>query len=134
MRGVDFSMSRVWGRLEPRSGDRVEFRVVDASLARALYHGIPAARLLARSRPVAGDADARATWDARMRALLGPSYDRVEKAMARHARVALDEGLLTASEGTVAVLAWAVACAPETDASLAELAPAAGVPSSCDES
>jgi hypothetical protein len=112
----------------------VEFRVVDASLARALYHGIPAARLLARSRPVAGDADARATWDARMRALLGPSYDRVEKAMARHARVALDEGLLTANEGTVAVLAWAVACAPENDASLAELAPAAGEPSSCDES
>ena len=46
-------MSRRWGRLEPRSGDRLEFRVVDASLARALYDGIPAARLLARARPIA---------------------------------------------------------------------------------
>ena len=48
--------------------------------------------------------------------------------------MALDEGLLRANEGTVAVLAWAVASAPDTDASLAEIAPAAGEPSPCDES
>jgi hypothetical protein len=125
-------MSRIWGRLEPRSGDRVEFRVIDASLARALYHGIPAARLLARTRPLDSDGDAQIAWDVRMHALLGSSYDRVSRAMARHARVALDEGPLRANEGTVAVLAWAVACAPETDASLVEIAPAAGDGSACD--
>ncbi len=123
-------MSRRWGRLEPRSGDRLELRVVDDSLARALFHGIPAARLLARARLSGGDAEA---WDARLRSLLGASTERVKRAMARHARVALDEAPLRASESTVAVLAWAVASAPETDASLAELAPGAGEPSLCDE-
>jgi hypothetical protein len=126
-------MSRIWGRLEPKSGDRVEFRVVDASLARALYQGIPAARLLARTRPLANDDDAQIAWDSRMRALLGGTYDRVHRAMARHARVAMDEGVLRAGEGTVAVLAWAVACAPETDASLVEIAPAAGEAACCEE-
>jgi hypothetical protein len=127
-------MSRRWGRLEPRSGDRLEFRVVDASLARALYDGIPAARLLARARPGPDDAEAGAVWDERLRKLLGTSHEGVKRAMARHARVARGEGLLRASEATVAVLAWAVASAPETDASLAEIAPAAGEPSPCDES
>jgi hypothetical protein len=126
-------MSRRWGRLAPRSGDRLEFRVVDASLARALYHGIPAARLLARTRPVPDDGDAAPAWDATLSALLGASYEDVRRATSRHSRVALDEGPLRASESTVAVLAWAVACAPDTDASLAELAPAAGEPSLCDE-
>ncbi len=125
-------MSRIWGRLEPRSGDRVEFRVIDASLARAFYQGIPAARLLARARPLVGEGDSRSSWDAHMRALLGTRYEPVQRATARHARVALDEGPLRASDGTVAVLAWAVACAPDTDASLVEIAPAAGEPSSCD--
>jgi hypothetical protein len=125
-------MSRRWGRLEPKSGDRLELRVVDESLARALYQGIPAARLLARTRPSADDAEAVAAWERHLHALLGPSYDRVRRALARHARVALDERALPASETTVAVLAWAVACAPETDASLAELAPAAGEASTCD--
>jgi hypothetical protein len=126
-------MSRTWGRLEPRSGDRLEFRVVDASLARALYDGIPAARLLARACPSPDDREATAASDARLRALLGSSYERVKRAKARHARVALDEGLLRANEATIAVLAWAVASAPDTDASLAEIAPAAGEPSPCDE-
>ena len=127
-------MSRRWGRLEPRSGDRLEFRVVDASLARALYDGIPAARLLARARPLREDGEAASAWDARLAALLGSSYERVKRATARHARVALDEGPLLANEATVAVLAWAIACAPDTDGSLAEIAPAAGEPSRCDES
>jgi hypothetical protein len=126
-------MSRTWGRLEPRQGDRVEFRVVDASLARALYDGIPAARLLARSRPGPLDGEAAMVWEARLQVLLGSSYDRVKRATARHERVARDEGPLRANEATVAVLAWAVASGPETDASLAEIAPAAGEPSLCDE-
>jgi hypothetical protein len=125
-------MSRRWGRLVPRSGDRLELRVVDAPLARALYHGIPAARLLARARPAQDDGDAAASWEAHLRTLLGGSYERVKRAKARHDRVALDEGPLRASEATLAVLAWAVACAPETDASLAEIAPAAGEMPSCD--
>jgi hypothetical protein len=107
--------------------------VVDASLARALYDGIPAARLLARACPSPDDREATSAWDAHLRALLGSSYERVKRAKARHARVALDEGLLRANEATVAVLAWAVASAPDTDASLAEIAPAAGEPSPCDE-
>jgi hypothetical protein len=126
-------MSRRWGRLEPRSGDRLEFRVVDASLARALYDGIPAARLLARTRPAPEDGEAASAWDSRLGSLLGSSFEGVNRAKARHARVALDEGHLRANEATVAVLAWAVACAPDTDASLAEIAPGAGEPSPCDE-
>jgi hypothetical protein len=127
-------MSRRWGRLAPRSGDRLEFRVVDASLARALYDGIPAARLLARARPIAGEGEeAAAAWDAHLRALLGDAYKPVKRAMARHARVAAGEGPLRASEATVAVLAWAVASAPETDGSLAEIAPGAGEASRCDD-
>jgi hypothetical protein len=118
--------------LEPRPGDRLEFRVVDASLARALYDGIPAARLLARSRPGPADGEAVRVWEARLQAWLGSSYERVKRATARHERVARDEGPLHANEATVAVLAWAVACAPDTDASLAEIAPAAGEPSLCD--
>jgi hypothetical protein len=125
-------MSRRWGRLEPKLGDRLELRVVDESLARALYQGIPAARLLARTRPAADGADGVAAWERHLRVLLGPSFERVQRALARHARVALDERALPASDATIAVLAWAVACAPETDASLAEIAPAAGEPSPCD--
>ena len=33
-----------------RPGDQLELRVIDLSLARAFYEGIPAARLLARIR------------------------------------------------------------------------------------
>ncbi len=121
-------------RLELRVGDRVEFLVVDSSLARAFFHGIPAARLLARARPAGGHADADATWDAHLRKLLGesPTYDAVKRAAARHARVALDEGPLEASEATIAVLVWAVASQPDEDASLAEIATPAGEPSACD--
>jgi hypothetical protein len=118
--------------LDPKSGDRIELRVVDASLARALFHGIPAARLLARARPAATDTASVVAWDAHLRSLLGMTHERVRRAMARHARVAIDEGPLVASEQTVAVLAWAVASAPETDASLAEIAPGAGEASVCD--
>jgi hypothetical protein len=115
--------------LKPKAGDRVEFRAVDASLARALFHGIPAARLLARARLATDQRDHAAGWDGRMRKLLRaetPAYERVRRAVARHGRVALDEGPLQASDATVAVLIWAVARDPEADASLAELAPAGG--------
>jgi hypothetical protein len=125
-------MSRRWGRLEPKLGDRLELRVVDESLARALYQGIPAVRLLARTRPGADDREAVKAWEGHLEALLGPNHDRVRRALARHARVAQDERPLPASEATIAVLAWAVASAPDADGSLAEIAPASGEPSTCD--
>jgi len=125
-----------WAGLEPKAGDRVELCIVDASLARALFHGIPAARLLARARLAAEERDGGAAWEARLRRLLGSSssaFDGAKRAIARHTRVAVDEGPLVASERTIAVLAWAVACDRDAGASLAEIAPPAGDPSSCDE-
>src|SRR5580700_5308030 len=118
-------------RLEEKAADRIEFLVVDSSLARAFFHGIPAARLLARAMR-AGTGD---TADGQLGTLLrpdSPAYDAVRRAVARHARVAQDEGTLQASESAIAVLVWAVASAPETDASLSEIAPPAGEASACD--
>jgi len=129
-------VGRPWAGLEPRAGDRVELRVVDAPLARALFHGIPAARLLARARLASDERDAGARWDERMRMLLSagsPAYDGVGRAVARHARVAVDEGPLDATDATIAVLVWAVACDPDADGSLAEIAPTAGHIASCHE-
>lgn len=117
---------RGWAGLEPKVGDRVELRVVDAQLAVALYEGIPAARLLARVR-LAGVAQG-APWEERLAALVKPGstdHERVRRAMQRHARVALDEGPTPASDPTLAVLVWAVASdsvEPGRDASLAEIA------------
>ncbi len=121
--------------LSPRVGDRVDLLVVDASLASALFHGIPAARLLAHARLGRDGAD-DAEWEARMAALLGQgsrTHDRVRRAVARHSRVAIDERpIKAASDATVAVLVWAVACDPEGDSSLAEIAPPAGERSACE--
>jgi hypothetical protein len=121
---------RRWAGLEPRVGDRVELRVVDASLATAFYAGIPAARLMARAK-VALDADPRGSpWDERMVALLGAGsrdFERVRRAAARHFRAATSEGPLPAADdATLALLALAVASDvgdPGRDASLAEIAP-----------
>jgi hypothetical protein len=118
--------------LEPKLGDRLELRVVDESLARALYQGIPAARLLARTRPAAEGADAVRSWEGHLKTLLGPTHERARRALARHARVAEGERPLPADDATIAVLSWAVASAQDADASLAEVAPAAGDPSTCD--
>jgi hypothetical protein len=129
-------VGRNWAGLEPKAGDRVELRVVDESLARALFDGIPAARLLARARLASDERDGGAAWDERMRNFLNtgsPSHEGVKRAVARHARVAFDEGPLDATDATIAVLAWAIACDPEADASLAEIAPTAGEVASCPE-
>jgi hypothetical protein len=123
------------GELSPKVGDRIDLLVVDASLASALFHGIPAARLLAHAR-LGRDGGDDAGWESRMAALLGAGsriHDRVRRAVGRHSRVAVDERPIKApSEATVAVLVWAVACDPEGDSSLAEIAPAAGEHSACD--
>jgi hypothetical protein len=119
---------RRWAGLEPKVGDRVELRVVDASLAHAFFEGIPAARLLARVK-LAVDVDPEGSpWDERMSALLGAGsteYERVRRAVARQARVAPNEGPLPASDATLAVLVLGVArdgVEPGRDASLSEIA------------
>jgi hypothetical protein len=121
--------------LKPKPGDRVELRVVDAPLARALFHGIPAARLLARVRLAHDEREDGDAWDARLDHLLRrgtTAYDQVKRSVARHARVAFDEGPLQGDDATIAVLVWAVACEDGSGQSLAEIAPAAGLPPRCD--
>jgi hypothetical protein len=122
-------------RLEEKAGDRIEFLVVDSSLARAFFHGIPAARLLARAMGTTGRERADASPEGVLGTFLTPGSavgESVRKAVARHARVAQDEGALQASESTIAVLVWAVASAPEPDASLSEIARPPGEASACD--
>jgi hypothetical protein len=129
------SIGAGFARLEERSGDRIEFLVVDSSLARAFFHGIPAARLLARAAHMTAAGAAGDGHEALLRTLLRPDstlFDAVRRAVARHARVAQGEGALQASESTIAVLVWAIASAPDADASLSEIAPPAGEPSRCD--
>src|SRR5580700_8043006 len=86
-----------------RPGDGVELRVVDLSLARAFFAGIPAARLLARMRLASDERDlaasplrksATSSWDALLARLLADSpaaSERVKRAIAKHARAAFDE-------------------------------------------
>jgi hypothetical protein len=117
-------------------GDGVELRIVDAGLARALFQGIPAARLLARVRLALDEGGNGESWDALLTALLGretATFDRVKRAVARHARVAFDEGPLQAGEDTIAVLVWAVATENGSGQSLAEIAPGPGQASVCDK-
>ena len=122
------------GSLSLRAGDRVELLVAEPSLARAFFHGIPVARLLGRARLASDERDvtvspagasASSTWDALLRKLLGGSQetrDRVRRAIARHTRVAMDEGPLAATDGTLAALVFAAACAKDSDSSLVEIA------------
>jgi hypothetical protein len=117
-------------------GDGVELRIVDAALARALFQGIPAARLLARVRLAHDEGENGEAWDALLTALLGREtamLDRVKRAVARHARVAFDEGPLQAAEDTIAVLVWAVATENGSEKSLSEIAPGPGQASACDK-
>ncbi|HXX70139.1 MAG TPA: hypothetical protein VEK07_23370 [Polyangiaceae bacterium] len=113
---------------QPSSQDCVELLVVDESLANALYRGIPAARLLARVRLSMDRSDA-SLWSRSLDSLLckgSRDHEHVTRAVARHTRVALNEGPLTADQATLAVLTWAVACDHGKlghDASLAEIAP-----------
>jgi hypothetical protein len=119
--------------IELRPEELIELLVADLSLARALYAGIPTARLLARLRLGAdqGDLDrpppsrpTASSWDQLITRLLAGSGDatmeRVKRAVARHARAATDEGPLEASEPTVAALVLAVCAEGDADASPAE--------------
>jgi hypothetical protein len=117
---------------ELRTADRAEWIVADVSLARALFAGVPIARLLARTRLASDEEDMSSSplgaepysrWDALMKALLGrnaPDLERIKKSVARQARAASDEGPLAAVAGVVAVLAYACAGSSDSDASLAE--------------
>lgn len=135
------------GTLELRAGDRVELIVADAPLSRALFDGVPAARILSRARlasderdaaspPSSRGASATSSWDALMHRLLANSAEakqRVRRAVARHTRVADDEGGLHANEATIAPLVLAVASTDDADASLAEIySPEAAQPPACD--
>src|ERR1700677_3547742 len=98
---LGMSIGAGFARLEEKSGDRIEFLVVDSSLARAFFHGIPAARLLARAATTTAAGAAGDGPEDLLRTLLRPDstpFDAVRKAVARHARVARDEGTLQASE------------------------------------
>ncbi len=118
-------------REELQSADHAEWLVSDVSLARALFAGVPAARLLARTRLASDEEDLAAAplsaqhskWDALLAALLGKSpatFERLKKQVARHARAASDEGPLHASPGVVATLAYGCAMSRDSDASMAE--------------
>ena len=125
------------GTLELRAGARVELIVADGSLARALFEGVPVARILSRARLASDERDAASSpsgraesptssWDALMQRLLGNSVEakqRVKRAVARHQRVAVDEGALHATDATLAPLVFAVASTDDGDASLAEMFP-----------
>ena len=116
---------------ELRGADHAEWLVSDVSLARALFAGVPVARLLARARLASDEEDVaaaplaaeRSRWDSLMSALLGKTpatFERVKRQVARHARAASDEGPLPASPGVVATLAYACAASTDPDASMAE--------------
>lgn len=126
---------RTWGSdvgLTLRAGDQVELRVIDLSLARAFYEGIPAARLLARIRVRSDERDlaaaplrktATSSWDALLARLTGgapEAAERVKRAIARHTRAAFDEGALPMDEPGVASLVFALAVSDDPDASPSE--------------
>jgi hypothetical protein len=116
------------------SGDRAELLIADLALARALYSGIPAGRLLARMRLASDERDLEvnaasgkapaSSWDALVSRLFDGSaaaLERVKRAIARQTRGASDEGPLRVSESCVAALAFALAVSTDPDASPAEI-------------
>ncbi len=126
---------RTWGSdvgLTLRPGDQLELRVIDLSLARAFYEGIPAARLLARMRVRSDERDldaaplrktATSSWDALLARLAGgapEAAERVKRAIARHTRAAFDEGALPMDESCVASLLFGLAVSDDPDASPSE--------------
>jgi hypothetical protein len=108
----------------------LELAVVDLRVARALWEGVPTARLLARIRLDRDERDlvgiverasgadlASSTWDKLMARLLGASqvaYERVKRAVARHGRAASDEGPLVANDSAIAALVHVLLSAAET--------------------
>lgn len=131
--GADGVMREPWNDVgeELDGADHAEWLVSDVPLARALFAGVPVARLLARTRLASDEEDiagaplaaGRSKWDALMTVLLGRSpstFERLKRQVARHARAASDEGPLPAAPGVVATLAYCCAVSADADASLAE--------------
>jgi hypothetical protein len=117
--------------LDVAANDAVELLASDPSTARALFDGVPAARLLARARAGRDErdllvADTRSqpsfTYDAIVANVCGATkaVSSVRAAVARQARAASVEGPLAADDATIATLVFAVAIAPSPDASMAE--------------
>ncbi len=117
--------------LDIAASDAVELLASDPSTARALFDGVPAARLLARARAGRDErdllvADTKSqpafTFDAIMATVCGSTnaVARVRAAVARQARAASVEGPIAADDATIATLVFAVAIAPGPDASMAE--------------
>ncbi|HEY1955503.1 MAG TPA: hypothetical protein VGH28_07820 [Polyangiaceae bacterium] len=117
--------------LDVAANDAVELLASDPSTARALFEGVPAARLLARARAGRDERDLLVadtssqpsfTYDAIVANVCGvtQSVARVRAAVARQARAASVEGPLDADDATIATLVFAVAITPAPDASMAE--------------
>jgi hypothetical protein len=116
--------------LDIAANDAVELLASDPSTARALFDGVPAARLLARARAGRDErdllvADTKSqpafTFDAIVANVCGTTnaVARVRSAIARQARAASVEGPIAADDTTIATLVFAVAIAPSPDASQA---------------
>ncbi|HEY8076249.1 MAG TPA: hypothetical protein VIF62_19120 [Labilithrix sp.] len=119
-----------------RADDDVELVVCDLGLARALWEGVPTARLLARVRVERDIADlvddvdrasgldlGDSTWDQLAARLLKRSpaaFERVKRAVNRHTRAASDEGPLAAGDVEAAALIHVFLSASDGDASPAE--------------
>ncbi len=116
--------------LSLHGADQIELLVADLSVARALYEGVPCARLLARTQ-LARDMLDLLTWDALVGRLAGgpTQLEKVRRGLARHLRAAIADGPLPASDATVAILVYAVCATDRGDASLAEAFAGDGVPS-----
>lgn len=117
--------------LDVAGSDAVELLASDPSTARALFDGVPAARLLARARAGRDERDLLVadtssqpsfTFDAIVANVCGSeaSVARVRAAVARQANLGSVEGPLAADDATIAALVFAVAIAPSPDASMAE--------------
>ena len=113
---------------------QVELLVANLPLARALFEGVPCARLLARTQ-LGRHARDLAAWDAllfRLSAGNTEALERVLRAISRHLRAAEDEGPLPADDGTIAALVYALG-ASAGDASLAEIFAQTDARKLCDE-
>ena len=117
--------------LDIGGNESVDLLASDASTARALFDGVPAARLLARVRAgrderdlIVKDSQSQPsfTYDAIVANVCGlpATVARVRAAVARQARAASIEGSLNADDATIATLVFAVAITPAPDASMSE--------------
>jgi len=97
----------------------VELIVADLSLAHAFFEGVPSARLLARAQLAREDQQA---WEALLARLVpnAEALERLNRAILRHVRHALDEGPLETEGAGVASLVYGFFSSQADDASLAE--------------